>query len=114
MSDTNDSGMGDWVYCCSHLRPHPTGWCTAGNDHKIRLGAQGHTTEAAKAAYAECRALGLHIFEEKTPYDWATQQALAEALGGRHYYSWLVPDRARRDALIAKLKAAAAPQGETR
>ncbi len=114
MNDTNDSSMGDWVYCCSHLRPHSTGWCSIEPTHKIRLGTTGYTADRVTAAYAECRALGLHIFQEETPYDWQTQADLARVLGGRHYYSWLVPDRARRDALIAKLKAAVAPQGETR
>lgn len=114
MSDTNDSSMGDWVYCCSHLRPHSTGWCSIERSHKIRLGTKGYTADRVTAAYAECRALGLHIFEEKTPYDWQAQADLARVLGGRHYRSWFVPDGARRDALIAKLQGAAASQGETR
>ena len=98
---TEDATMGDWVYCCAHLRPHPTGWCTVPASDKIRLGAK--RVGVPGDPYGECRAIGLHIFQEPTPHDWGAQRDLAEMLDGRHYRSWLV-DHARRDALISRLK----------
>lgn len=102
----DDLTMGDWVYCCAHLRPHTTGWCTVGRRQKICLGVTGRGRDAAGAADAECRALGLHIVGETTPCDSDLQHALSEACDGRHYRSLLLPEgkRRERDVLLAKLR----------
>lgn len=100
--------MRAWVIGCTAARicgRIRTNWCTVPARDKIRLVASGHTTEAAKAAYAECRALGLHIFEEKGPWDWEAQRDLAEYLGGRLYTSPDV-DQTKLKAILRRLKEA--------
>ena len=56
----------DWVYCKSHVRPHPTGWCSVDVSHKVGLGIPpGEFNERARAAYEKCRLFGLRIYGEK-------------------------------------------------
>jgi len=30
-------GRRKWIYCFYHKKPHPTGWCTVANSHKVSL-----------------------------------------------------------------------------
>lgn len=58
--DAKTFGVGVWVYCRQHLRPHTTGWCTVHVDQKERLEA---TT--MEDAYAECRRRTFTIYSDK-------------------------------------------------
>lgn len=64
MSEKDDAkvfGVNAWVYCKSHMRPHTTGWCTVFPEDKIALSAKEQN-----AAYAECRAKGYELYEDKS------------------------------------------------
>lgn len=56
--DEEKFGVGKWVYCRQHLRPHVTGWCTVSADQKTSLDA---TT--IMAAIDECDRRGFRIFK---------------------------------------------------
>lgn len=58
-----DIVLGAWVYCGQHLRPHPSGWCTASLDEKVGLGPlSGTYDEQRRAAEAKCQRLGLKLY----------------------------------------------------
>lgn len=50
----NDTDLGDFVYCASHVGPHATGWCGVGKDQKLGLLAR-----TSEEAWAEVRSYGL-------------------------------------------------------
>lgn len=52
----DDSQMGAYVYCKSHVGPHVTGWCTVFNNNKIPLEAQ-----TQEEAFEEVKKMGLPI-----------------------------------------------------
>lgn len=54
MKLAGDEGMGAWVYCKQHVRPHETGWCTVDVRDKVALKAL-----TAEEALAEVEARGL-------------------------------------------------------
>ena len=60
--DTDIFGIGSWIYCKQHLRPHMTGWCSVNVDEKVRLDAK-----TSEGAYAECRRKGFHIYDDESP-----------------------------------------------
>jgi hypothetical protein len=35
--EANDTQLGTYVYCASHIRPHTSGWCTVPTSQKIGL-----------------------------------------------------------------------------
>lgn len=57
-----DEGMGAWVYCTQHVRPHSTGWCTVAVADKRPLKAQ-----TQDKAYEETVAIGWPIFNSPEP-----------------------------------------------
>ena len=63
--DAQVFGVGTWVYCMDHVKPHPTGWCGVGVSHKISLGTfKGEHAEQARQALAKCRLFNLPIYGE--------------------------------------------------
>jgi hypothetical protein len=56
--EPNDTHMGEWVYCKSHVGPHSTGWCGVSAREKIPLRATNRE-EAMKEAWA----MGFSIFD---------------------------------------------------
>jgi hypothetical protein len=52
-------GIGQWVYCGQHLRPHRTGWCTVGVRDKVGLGTTDETE-----AWEKCSRLGLRLYKD--------------------------------------------------
>lgn len=66
MEKSEDVVFGDWVYCGQHLRAHPTGWCTVGNQDKLGIGPmKGTVEEQAEEANQKCRRLGLKLYGDK-------------------------------------------------
>lgn len=64
-SQTEDTALGPWVYCASHLRAHRSGWCTVDNGNKVGLGEfRGTDQEQLVEANSKCRALGLKLYED--------------------------------------------------
>ena len=64
---TEDAQMfGDaWVYCMDHVKPHKTGWCGVGVNHKLSLGTfQGTRREQEQKALDKCRLFGLPIYSD--------------------------------------------------
>lgn len=62
--DAKVFGVGQWVYCNQHLRPHETGWCTVSARDKIGLGVSN-----SKDAYEKCQAWGLRIYNVEYPFE---------------------------------------------
>lgn len=58
-------GVGAWVYCSQHCKPHQTGWCSVSNRDKLGLGLSGNAPPTAQLAYEKCRQFGLPIYGEK-------------------------------------------------
>lgn len=59
--DARVFGVGAWVYCNQHMRPHLTGWCTVSPRNKTKLDATND-----KAAYEECRLKRFELFGESS------------------------------------------------
>lgn len=65
MEKCEDVVFGEWVYCGSHLRAHPTGWCTVPNSDKLGIGPMKGTFEQqAMEADEKCRRLGLKLYSD--------------------------------------------------
>jgi len=62
--DAEIFGEDEIIYCGQHLRPHRTGWCTVGPEHKVGLGIKFTGEESLKEAALKCRRLGLKLFED--------------------------------------------------
>ncbi len=60
--DERAFGIGTWVYCSQHCRPHQTGWCTVSNSNKTPLIAK-----SANEAYIECARMGVYIYKGQAP-----------------------------------------------
>lgn len=52
-------GIGEWIYCDQHLRPHMTGWCSVNYRNKVGL-----SVSSLEEAYTKCKLLGLQIYKE--------------------------------------------------
>lgn len=59
VKELNRFGIGAFVYCNQHMRPHLTGWCGVSVDNKIKLLATDRDT-----AYSECRSKGYALYGE--------------------------------------------------
>lgn len=55
--EANDTHLGAYVYCASHVGPHASGWCTVGLNQKLGLPADN-----ADDARAWCQDLGLPVY----------------------------------------------------
>lgn len=59
---TEDTILGDWVYCRQHMAPHRSGWCTVDLRDKVGLGVfPGAEHEQYQAAWDKCKYLELPL-----------------------------------------------------